>query len=75
MNFYLNSVNLALFQVLIMSPVVEMGEASIETRESWFPATLEPVLMMIGRVGLRDLRSQLMILIVGARRWYILVLW
>lgn len=50
MNFSLNSVNLALFQVLIMSPVVEMGEASIETRGSWFPATWVPVLMMIGRV-------------------------
>lgn len=33
-----------------MSPVVEMGEASIDTRGSWLPATLEPVLMMVGRV-------------------------
>ena len=27
-----------------------LGEASIETRGSWFPATWEPVLMMVGRV-------------------------
>lgn len=33
-----------------MSPVVEMGEASIETSRSWFTATLEPMLMMVGRV-------------------------
>lgn len=33
-----------------MRPVVEMGEASIETSGSWFPAALEPVLMMVGRV-------------------------